>query len=442
MFQALIGLGVIVTLTFTVGFWYLEQTRQHPLPVLHLSGSEPAVAKVIENHLADARENPKSARAWGNLGSVLRAYHFDASAIECLTEAERLNPKNPRWPYFLSLLRINQTREKALSDLQRAVELCGNDPEMPRLRLARYHAEAGEWAEAEVEVRKLLNAKPMFGPALLLSARHAGSRGDLCEAVALAKESSQDPRSARASAIYLTSLYARQGDTNAARELANRLGSLPADEPVADPFEAEAAILRQDPRALTEQTHPLLAAGRLREAEPIIERLVTEHADYSETWLLAGRFRFLMKDLASAEKALIRHLKLDPRSSQGLFQLGMVQLGLQRFEEASETFQHATDLKPDFGPAFYNRGFALARAGELQSAVPAFLQAVRLNPERIDSYLMLAEIALRLGDLQEAANHLEKAKKLNSDHPGVTQLIGKLQAAGKRTPLRKNSGGG
>ena len=76
--------------------------------------------------------------------AALRAYRFDASAIQCLDEVERLDPTNPRWPYFLSLLRINQMRVKALENMRRAVELCENNPEMPRLRLASHYAESGE----------------------------------------------------------------------------------------------------------------------------------------------------------------------------------------------------------------------------------------------------------------------------------------------------------
>ena len=318
-FRIVFGVVTLVIVTVLGYLWYQGRERDHSVPILDLEGLEPAVGGLIQDRLDHARDNPRSARSWGILGSVLRAYNFNSPAIQCLDEAERLDPTNPRWPYFLSLLRINQTREKALANLRRAVELCGNDPEMPRLRLARHYAEAGEWAKADVEVRELLKAQPQFGPAILLSARHAGSRGDLNDAIALAKESSQDPRSARASAIYLTSLYARQGDTNAARALANRISSLPPDEAVADPFEAEVAVLREDPRVLTEQTHSLLASGRLEEAELNIQRLATEHADYSETWLLAGRFRFLKKDLSSAEEALAHHLKLDPQPKPSVF---------------------------------------------------------------------------------------------------------------------------
>lgn len=104
-------------------------------------------------------------------------------------------------------------------------------------------------------------------------------------------------------------------DTNAARILAKRIRSLPPDQTVADPFEAKVAALREDPRVLIEKTHSLLASGRLEEAEPIIQQLVAEHVDYSETWLLAGRFRFLKKDLSSAQEALMHHLKLDPQSA-------------------------------------------------------------------------------------------------------------------------------
>jgi tetratricopeptide (TPR) repeat protein len=115
--------------------------------------------------------------------------------------------------------------------------------------------------------------------------------------------------------------------------------------------------------------------------------------------------------------------------------LGLVQLGQQRFVDAAATFFAAIRLKPDFGPAYYNRGFALARAGHPREAIPVFREAMRLNPERIDSYLMLADIHLRLGENSEAGKFLLQAEPLNPTHAGLRQLREKAQRAAKEAVI-------
>ena len=424
--------GILLALAVAAaGVWFWIEGRTARVPDIGLANLDAGVARLIQKHLDEVRARPRSAGAWGNLGLVLRAYDFVAPSRQCLAEAERLDSRNPRWPYFRSLLLNTEQPVEALTHLRRTVQLCGNDPEMPRLRLATILAEDGKWEESEREIQELLRAKPDFTPGWLLRARRAQAQGNIAEGINLARRCIEDPRTARAAVVLLAALYARQGETNSASQLSRRIPSLPSDEPVADTYQAEAARLRQDPRILTEQTHPLLAAGRLKEAEANIQQLIRRHSDYAETWLLVGRFQLLTKDLNSAEQSLRRHLQLDPQSSQGWFQLGLVQLAQERFPEAAQTFLKATELKPDFGPAFYNRGFALARSGDLRGAMPLFREAIRHNPERIDSYLMLAEVYLRLGDRTEALKLLHQAEALNPSHPGLRKLREKARQLGE-----------
>lgn len=392
------------------------------VPEIDSSGFDRTVARLIESRVAEVRRRPRSGQAWGNLGLILFAYSRPIPARTCLDQAEQLDSRNPRWPYFQSLLLAAESPGEALKKLRRTVELCGSEPEAPRWRLATLLAEAGQWSDAESELDTLLRDKPDFLPATLLKARAAQARGNILEALSLAQRCADDPRTTRGATALLASLHLRQGNTNAAAAAQRRLAVLPADTPVGDPFQAEAARLRGDPRALTEQAHPLLAAGRLGEAEAIIQQLIQKHSSYAETWLVAGRWQLLKKNYGAAEQALRRHLELDPQSSQGLFQLGMVQLAQQQFAAAAATFLKATQLKPDFGPAHYNRGLALTRAGNARDAIPAFREAIRHNPDRIDPYLMLADAHFQLGDGTTALSWLEQAAVLHPAHPGVRQL--------------------
>lgn len=419
-------LGMAVAVVALGLFFALRGTGGAKLPDLDLAGVDPSVVATIERQLGGVKRAPRSGEAWGNLGIVLREYGFKSPARECFDAAERLDPKNPRWPYAHAVLLLVHAPREAVGKLCRAVEICGNDPEAPRFRLAKALAEDGRWADADRELSLLLTAHPEFAPARLLQGHGARAAGRLPEAIGLAQRCAEDPRTARAAWALLAQIHRQQGDVTAAEAASRRSAALPNDEGFGDPFEAEAMLLRGDPRALTEYAHPLLAAGRLNDATRLVDRLVKEHPGYPETWLLLGRLQVLRKELPAAERSLRRHLELAPRSAQGWFQLGMALLNQNRFPDAADAYLRATEIKPDFGPAFFNRGVALARAGQPRAAVVAFEATIRHHPEHFESYVLLADLQLQLGGKAEALQLLERARTIN---PNDRRLAGLRQRA-------------
>lgn len=407
-----VGTVAILALIAAV-FWINRGPGSVPVPPVNLVGVDPSVAATIQKQVGQVDREPRSATAWGHLGIVLREYGYKSEARICLDQAERLEPSNPRWPYAHALLLLVHTPEEAAVKLRRVVALCGNEPEAPRFRLARILGEQGRWPEAEVELAALLEARPDFAPARLLTALGARAAGNLARATTLANGCTEDARTRRAAWALLATLHRQQGDEANAEKAARRSAALPGDDGFGDPFEAEAILLRGDPRALTEHAHPLLATGRLNEAARLIERLEKEHPDYPETWLLVGRLELLRKDPSAAEKSFRRHLELAPRSAQGWFQLGLALLNQNRFVESAEASRRATEIKADFGPAFFNRGVALARAGRPKEAVTAFEETIRHHPEHFESYVLLADLHLQSGQRAEALKLLDQAGVLN-----------------------------
>lgn len=418
------ALGVVVV---AGAMWLLFAKRAVPLPpAVNLGSVDPKVASTLQMHLDAVRRDPRSGPAWGWLGALLWVYDFRSQARECLAVAERLDRHDPRWPYFHGLALMIPAPDDAVVKFRRATAICGNTPAAPRIRLARLLAEQGRWDEVHRETDGLLKSQPDFTPARLLSARAAHARGDLQTAIQQARGCAEDARTSRSAWALLAILYRQQGDAAAAAQAAQRAATTPLDEGLGDPFEAELTLLRGDPRALTEQAHPLLAGGHLNEAATLIDRLTAEHADFPDTWLLVGRLSLLRKDAAAAEKALRRHLELSPDSAQGLFQLGLALLAQNRFPEAAGVFQRAIEFKPDFGPAHFNRGVALARAGQRADAVAAFRESLRHNPEHFETYLLLADLLVQSGDSPGASSLLDRAQSIRPDDSRLQALRKRL----------------
>lgn len=409
-------------------WWSSRKADLHPVPQIVTTSLDASAAKLIEQRCDDVRKDPRAGAAWGRLGAALRSFEFRDEARRCLENAEVLDPQEPRWPHLLGLLLANHSPTEAAAAFRRAMGLCGNEPPASRLRLARLLAESGQWAQARNEFAELTRVKPDFAPALLGLAQCAQALGELQEALALANRCTSDRSTARAAWSLVAALQQRLGDTNAARLASQRAAALPVDAPVADAFEAELNPVRSDPRDLSDRAQRFLQAGRVDEAAPLVQQLAREHPQFAESWLLLGRWQLLGRNAVAAETSTRRHLELDPQSVNGVFQLGSALLAQNRFEEAAVAFRQATQLKADFGPAFYNLGFALARSGKTREAVAPFREAIRHNPERVDSYVLLADLHVQLGEMTEAAALAQQAEAVAPNDrrlPALWQKIGR-----------------
>ena len=159
------------------------------------------------------------------------------------------------------------------------------------------------------------------------------------------------------------------------------------------------------------------------EASTLIDRLMREHRTHPQSWLLRGRQRLLTGDAADAERAFLRHLELAPDSEQGHFQLGLVHLKLNRFDEAASAFQKAVEIKPDYSGAHFNRAIALLRTGRQPEAAAAFREVIRYSPEQLEPYLRLAALQLELGEKASALRLLREARWLAPNDPRVSELM-------------------
>lgn len=411
------------------GIWWTSRPADlHSVPQVATTSLDASAARWIEQRFDEVRGNPRSGAAWGRLGAALRSLEFRDEARRCFENAEGLEPGEPRWPHLLGLLLANHSPADAMDAWRRAVALCGNEPPASRLRLARLLAESGQWPRARKEFTELTRAKPEYAPAWLGLALCAQVLGNPQEALALANRCTSDRSTSRAAWSLVAALQQRLGDTNAARLAGQRAAASPLDAPVVDAFESELNPVRSDRRDLSDRAQRFLQAGRVEEAAPLVQQLAREHPQFAESWLLLGRWQLLGRNAVAAEASTRRHLEFEPQSVNGVFQLGSALLAQNRFEEAAAVFRQATQLRSDFGPAFYNLGFALAKSGRTRDAIAPFREAIRHAPERVDSYVLLADLHVQLGELSHAEAVARQAEALAPDDrrlPALWRKIGR-----------------
>ena len=96
------------------------------VPAIDTSRLDAIAQQTVLERVNDIKAHRNSGKAWGELGIVLRAFDFPAEARDCFRKAAWLDPKNPRWPYFESLLLTSDNPAEAIAKLRRAVQLCGD----------------------------------------------------------------------------------------------------------------------------------------------------------------------------------------------------------------------------------------------------------------------------------------------------------------------------
>src|SRR5262249_12947254 len=151
-----------------------------------------------------------SADAWGRLGQALLANGLENDAAACFAQAERLDPRQKRWPYYLGMALHENDPEAAVAAYRRA--------DGPRLKMAetliamgRPCAAAEELAGASAGDRQSTHCRYLEG---VLAAHD--ERWQDC--VRLLKPLTDAPQARRRSALLLATAYLRLGNSEQASQ--------------------------------------------------------------------------------------------------------------------------------------------------------------------------------------------------------------------------------
>lgn len=340
------------------------------------------------------------ARAYGELGMWHMTYSFPDTARRCLETAERLQPSETAWPFYLgrSLARQGETRE-AEEAYERVLALQPEDV-TDLVLLAETEMRVGKLPEARFHLERALARAPNTVRAWVRLGQIAREEGRLERAALLLERAlARLPRHPEVR-YSLGLVYRDQGRLEKAEQLL-ALGhvnpGVAPELPLPDP-RTDALVARQTD-ALTFNAEGIRAsrAGRLAEAAESFRRAVAVGPD---------------------EPTYRTNL------ARTLDRLG-------RREEAVEELQEALRRSPDSAAIHFAFAIVLQRENPRQ-AEEHLRTALRLDPRHAEAHALLGRILRAEGRLAEAASHLGQAVALDPTRPAWrTLLIVTLEAAGR-----------
>lgn len=412
--------GALVWAVCTAVWW---RAPRFAAPDIEFKELDPAVAQVLSNAVAGVRAAPRSGPAWGRFGSALTHYDFVEEAEAAFQRAAQLDPKEPRWPYLLALLRMQTRTGAALPLLERAVALAPETAGAPRLRLGEMYLELGRMAEAERCFEGLLRAQPDHAAACLGLARVRQRQGRLAECSNLVARCLGSPHTAREALTLLAAVKLSAGDREGAATAARQSAGLPLDAPWPDPWWREALEWRVGRKARLADASARLDAGEINQAVDELRDVCRDYPQDEEVWYLLGWALNQQQKFSEAELALREHLRRSPQSPKGHAQLAVALLNLRRYTEASDVLTAGVKFKPTWRELHSNLGFASLQLGQEVEAIGHYREALACDPGHVATYLSLSELLGRRGERGEARRLAGVAWNLEPDNARAAALV-------------------
>jgi tetratricopeptide (TPR) repeat protein len=399
-------------------------TRPKPLepPTIETAGFDADVVKAIETARDQVQAEPDSPRAWGDLGAVLFAHDLYPESLPCFEQAERLDPKDARWPYFQGLVHMLAQSDRALPCLDRAIERAGGEV-APRVRRAEVLLSQERWDEARAAFEDVRGREPENTRAALGLGQIAVRQGKWNEGAALLTPLIEDPTCRRAARTALAEAAARCGNTAGAVAHREVLTDLPKDVPWIDPFMEAVQLRKVGLFHRLDLAKRMIARRQLGKAEELLHEIIRANPKSDEAFLNLGKLYFAAGNPAQAEEAARQCLELAPRDPAAHFLIGAARFQRGEFAGAELAFRKTVDYQADHATAHYSIGECRRMQRDAGGAMAKYRDALRYQPNLAEAHIGLASVLLDEGDKSTARIHLQTALRIKPNDTQAARLL-------------------
>lgn len=422
-----IGGVIVALLIISVVVYTWRQKSPTNIPNVPMKGVDPQVSKAIESAEANVRRY-NTATDWGTLGMTLYAHGFGKEALTCFGQAERIDSREPRWPYYSGLCNFlqNSGSDAGLEDLKRAATLTNGVPDAPGLFLAETLLDRGKTQDARPWIQQALDRDPNNSRALLDMGRLAFKENKIPEAKDSLVKSYQNTPGVKATQLLLSQLFLRQGDAKGADMLAKQSAKLPDQPNWRDPFIEQLNQMQVGQTAQIQRGEIMVVSGQFSQAIALMNQTTRDYPKSGRAWMLLGAAYDGVGNPTQGEKALRKSVALDSKSAETLNHLGDSLAKQNKNKEAIQWFKKAIGLNPRSGEFHFNMGVCLLRLKNATAAAKEFRTTVGIDPSSVRARAGLAEALVRQGQKKAAIEQLQAASKINPSDPVIRNSLQQL----------------
>jgi predicted O-linked N-acetylglucosamine transferase (SPINDLY family) len=190
---------------------------------------------------------------------------------------------------------------------------------------------------------------------------------------------------------------------------------------------------------LLEEAGQLCAAGRLLEAQDLLEQFLRLSPHDAAAWILLAKLHYQQRDHARALEAAAQALRLGPTHAEAHYMLGRIHRARGALDEAEACYRRALVDAPANPDILISLGVLLRSRGQVGEAIALYRRALSIDPKHADAQNNLANALLAAGDAS-AEQERVRAQLLGAlrQSPAVGELwlrLGKHDCAHGRAQL-------
>lgn len=164
-------------------------------------------------------------------------------------------------------------------------------------------------------------------------------------------------------------------------------------------------------------------------ARPLLQKVVEKRSHSAEAHHCLGRAYFLEEKFLEALQSLQRATELDPNRAEYFVYVAWVANAAGQVALAQQAIDVALSKDQGLGDAYWQKGVLLLRQGAALDALQAFDKALELRPSRYEVHADRAQAYYQLGREVEALSEWQKALKQDESNATWHFRYGKLLAA-------------
>jgi len=412
-----LGIAVLTAVSGT-----LRSAGLPAVPQFDQRGMDRVVLELLSDVRGRVERQQGDAEVWGQYGMCLVQHDRPREALVCFREARRLDPQNPRWPWFSAMILEQTDLAAAVAELQLAFDLAP-DAAHVRLKLAATKLAQGDWATTEELLRPMTKDSAAAAASLLERARAARLRNAPSDVLQILDEGRGQSRGLSAELLEEAAVAALQsGQPDRARSLRQESVLYPRQPRVEDPWLAGLRAFDVSGGAESAVADQLRAQGRLEDAAARLGALARRFPDRSRPALnlaLARRDQGQSEQAAAELRQLAARFPGDPLVH---FHLAVTEAQLGRIESAMAELAASLRLKPDYGMARSAYADLLAAGGRLSEAVGEAERAVADSPDEIWIHFGLIRLLLAANQVDRALQAIDLVAALPDVHGKSEQV--------------------